>query len=253
MGAAAQGADGEHRRQHRVGRAQHADHCQEDEQVADGRRLHDVVPAFAQLDQDVALDAGPVIGREAHRQQAPDDRDVAHAVDQEAVAFAHGGHHRAGNRRAHQARGVEVRRVERDGVAEIGAVVDHAHDEGLAGGDLDRADDALEQRQADDPLDVDVPAQRERRHGQRLHHRQPLGRDQHLAAIPAIEPHPGDGRQHERGRHAGEAHQAEQELRIRQAVDQPRRGQPRHPRADERDALADEEQTVVARAERAKR
>ena len=72
-------------------------------------------------------------------------------------------------------------------------------------------------------------------------------------AIPAVEPDAGQRRQEHRRHLPGERHQPEQELGIGEPVDQPRGGQPRHPRADERDGLADEEQAEVAGAERAER
>ena len=250
---AAERSSGDERCQHGVGSAQHADGGQEDQQAANRRRLHDVAPPLGQLGPEASGGRWALVGGQPHRQQPPDHRDIAEAVDQEAVALADRGHQAAGDGRAEQPRAVEVRRVQRDGVTQVGAVVDHPHHERLPGGNLDRVDDALEHRQPDDPRHVDVAAQGQGRQRQRLRHRQHLGGDEHLVAIPAVEPDPGQRRQDERRRLTGKTHQAEQERRIGEPVDQPRRGQPGHPRADERDPLADEEQPVVAGAERAER
>ena len=75
--------------------------------------------------------------------------------------------------------------------------------------------------------------------------------DEHAVPIPAIDVDAGDRRQEERRDLAEEADEPEQERRIGEAVDEPARGNARDPRADERHALAGEEEPVVTTAKRA--
>ena len=78
----------------------------------------------------------------------------------------------------------------------------------------------------------------------------------HTSTLPAVEPvdpNPGERRKEKRRNLAREAHRAQQQRRIRQPVHQPRRGDARHPRADERDRLPAEKQPEVAMPQRAPR
>jgi hypothetical protein len=60
-------------------------------------------------------------------------------------------------------------------------------------------------------------------------------------AIPAVQPHAGDGRHEERRDLTHEAGESQEEGGIGELVDKPTGGKPGHPRADERNTLAREE------------
>ena len=72
------------------------------------------------------------------------------------------------------------------------------------------------------------------------------------AAVPAVDPDAGEGREQERGNLAGEADVPSSKRGAGEAVDQPDGGDARHPGADERDALSAEEEPEVAMLERTK-
>jgi hypothetical protein len=88
---------------------------------------------------------------------------------------------------------------------------------------------------------------------QRLDHGKSLRPDEDAAAVEAIDKDAGDGSEEEGRDLAGEADGAEQQRRFREAVDQPRGGDARHPGADQRDGLAAEEEAEIAMAQRAPR
>ncbi len=73
-----------------------------------------------------------------------------------------------------------------------------------------------------------------------------LGPDQQAAAMEPLDPDAGERPQKKSDDLPGEADHAEQQRRVGQAVDQPARGQPRHPGADQRDALPGEVEPEVA-------
>ena len=93
--------------------------------------------------------------------------------------------------------------------------------------------------------------EREPRERERLQHGERLRPDQDLAAVDAIDEDAGDGREQEGGDLSGEADDAEQQRGAGEAIDEPDGGDARHPGADERDALAAEEEAEVAMAQRA--
>ena len=72
-----------------------------------------------------------------------------------------------------------------------------------------------------------------------------------LAAIQAVDPDAGEGGKEESGNLAGETNGAEEHGRSGEPVDKPGGGDAGHPRADEGDALAAEEEAEVAMTERA--
>jgi hypothetical protein len=72
---------------------------------------------------------------------------------------------------------------------------------------------------------------------------------QHLAAVEPVNPDAGKGREEKCGNLPGKADRAQQQRRAGEAIDQPTGGDARHPGADERDALAAEEEAEVAMAQ----
>lgn len=94
---------------------------------------------------------------------------------------------------------------------------------------------------------------RQRRQPKRLNQGQGLGNDEYAMPIQAVDPDTGEGRE-DKGRHlSGKTDEAEQHRRTGEPVDQPTGGYTGHPGADQRNALAAEEELVVAMAERAQR
>jgi len=83
-----------------------------------------------------------------------------------------------------------------------------------------------------------------------LQHRQSLSGYNYAVAIPPVDESSGYGCKDAGRDLACEAGDAQQEHRIRQAINQPDHGDLLHPGADQGDALADEEQAVVSVTER---
>lgn len=140
----------EDRHEHGVGHAHGADEGNVEQELAHGREAEDVADAVTQLlEHRLALVA---VGgaRDAHGQERRDDGDVGDRVDQEAPTFADGGDDGAADGRPDDARGVEHRRVQGDGVGQVGAVLDHLDDEGLPRRRIEGVDDALHHLQPDD-------------------------------------------------------------------------------------------------------
>ena len=88
--------------------------------------------------------------------------------------------------------------------------------------------------------------QGERGHGKRLDSGGGLGPDQKLTAIEALNPHAGEWPQSEGYDLSREGNDAEQKRGVSQTIDEPTRGEARHPSTDHRDALPDEEELKVA-------
>ena len=72
-------------------------------------------------------------------------------------------------------------------------------------------------------------------------------------AIQAVDPDPCEWSEDESRYLAGKADYSEQYWRMRETIDQPAGGDSGHPGADERNALATEEELVITVAERAQR
>ena len=89
----------------------------------------------------------------------------------------------------------------------------------------------------------------QRGHGERLQHHQGLGDEQQAVAVPAVHEDAGEGGQ-DQARHWPQKptrpSQKEDARRAGQLEDEPGHGHLLHPGADERDALAEEEQAEVA-------
>ncbi len=218
-----------------------------------GRELRNILPAFFQL-RDHG-DDGYLRSerRKAHGKKRCDDGDVANAVDEETVAFTEAGDDEAGERWADKARHVDHRRVERDGVAEIFAALDHLHQESLATGHVKRIDEPLACAEDEYFRNGDAVGECEGGKRQRLQHRECLSDDEDVTPVEAVNPHAGERREEERWDLAGEADDTEQPGRAGQSVDEPSGGNTGHPRADQRDALAGEKETEVTVAEGAPR
>ena len=120
----------------------------------------------------------------------------------------------------------------------------------MAPGHVERIDQALQSGESDDFPERDDMRQRERGQGERLDGSSGLCPHQQLAAIEALDPDARKWSQRKRNNLPREAHDAKQQRRMGQAIDQPAGRQPRHPGADHGDALAEEEELEVAVSQR---
>ena len=185
----------------------------------------------------------------ADERQREQDGEVGEGVHAEAPALAVGRDDRAADHRADEARAVHHRRVERDGVGQIGAAADQLHQDRLARRRVAGADDA-EHEVADDQMPGrDVAQRHQEEHGHRLQRGDDVRRQQHAAPVEAVDEDAGQRRQDEERHLQRERGEAEQEGRVRQPVHQPAGGDHLQPGAHLRHALADEEQPEVAVAE----
>ena len=154
----------------------------------------------------------------------------------------------AGHGRADDARRVEHRRVEGDRVADVAAPDDLDH-EALADGHVDRVGGAEEQRQDDDHPDLDDTGQREHGEDRGEHHHHGLHDEDRLALRQDVGEHAAEqSEDHHREELRGSDH-AQPERIVGELEDEPGLGDLLHPRPDQRDELAAEEQLVVAVAE----
>jgi hypothetical protein len=124
----------------------------------------------------------------------------------------------------------------------------HLHRHGLADGDVEGVDQPLEQRQGNDLPDLDQMAQGQERQRRRLQHRGALRQQQHGAPFEAVGDHAAKDREEEHRHLAGEGNQAQQQRRMRQAVDQPALRHIGNPGPHQRGELAGEEQPIIAMA-----
>ena len=111
--------------------------------------------------------------------------------------------------------------------------------------DVHRIDHAQERGQQEDVPHLHVPGECQTGQDERQKHGRGLGRDQDAVAIVAVGDRSADGGQQEDRNLAGKPHKAQQDRRAGEAVDQPRLRHGLHPRADQRNELAAEEQPVV--------
>ena len=172
-------------------------------------------------------------------------RQKAEAVDQETGAFADHRQQQAGHRRAHHARRVEYRRVERDGVDQI-FLAGHLDHQRLAAGHVEGVDHAQQAGEREHVPDLHAAGEGEGRQREGLQHRQGLSDDDHLAAGKAVGRDPAQRSQGEHGDLRAEPCGPEQKLGVGQAVDQPALRHVLHPGADQRDDLAADEQAEIA-------
>ena len=70
-------------------------------------------------------------------------------------------------------------------------------------------------------------------------------------SVPTVDVDARDRRQHERGYLPPKSDDAEEQRGVREAIDQPARGDASDPRPDKRNALSAEEESVVSMRERA--
>ena len=187
--------------------------------------------------------------READLGQRQGEDDEAAGVEPEAAGRPERAVDRPGDGGSHDARQVELDRVERDRVQEV-CRLDQARDHGLHDGRVERARRAGDHGDRDHVPDGDVSARGEERQRERRR------REHHLCPEhdrPAARP-VGDGAAQEAEREhrqvAAEADRAEQRGAAGEVVDQPAERDRLHPEADVRDERAAPEESIAARTER---
>ena len=189
---------------------------------------------------------GTVDAGDPHGEQCSDHREVAHAVDEVAPALVRQGDDHAGHARADEARRIEHRRVQGDGIAQIALVLDQRDDERLPAGHVERVDDALEDADDDQPANRNGAGKGQPGKHERDDHRRGLRADQQPVAVPAVDEDSRERGEEERRELRGEADDPQQQRRAGQPIDKPARGRGGDPRPGQRHDLAAEEQPVVA-------
>ena len=193
--------------------------------------------------------AGPRLSLGPHRPERADDGQKREPVEQERERDPISGDEQAGHGGAHHAGTVEHRRVEGDSARQV-VPADQVGHERLAGGHVQRRDQAVERGEHRHMPVLHVPRPRQRGEGEGLQHQRGLGgQDEPPLAHPI-----GDGAGQEREeQHRAELKRAEQpelERRIGQLEHEPRLADALHPGPDERHDLAGKEQAVVPVTER---
>src|SRR6266513_3604214 len=235
----------DHRHQHDEREPQHAEHRHQRHQrphsgvALDERHgLTDALPGRG-------WDGAPPEQREPHREEAGDHGDVAHAVQEEAHADAGDSDQDSRDRRADDPGGVEHGRVERDRVHEV-LFADELHDERLAGGNVERIDDAEEHRQHHDLPRRDPTGPHEHGQRQRFEHLQSLCPHDEATLVHAIHDDTRVQREQQHAQGAERLRQPDGERRVGDVEHQPPERDRLHPGPDERDALTEEEEPEVA-------
>ena len=188
----------------------------------------------------------------ADHEERRDHDQERQAVEQERGRHAEARDQERGDRGPDDARAVEGRGVERDGVAEV-SPADHLGHERLARRHVDDVGAAEEQRQEPDVPVAHVPTPDERRERERLQAERRLGRNDQSPLGQPVGDRAPDHREHQDRRELERPDQSELERRAAQLEHEPGLGHGLHPRADQRDELAAPEHAEVAVVERAQR
>src|ERR1035441_193346 len=96
-----------------------------------------------------------------HHDESREHRYVADAIGEEAPSFADPGDQQTSDGGSDDTGGVEHRRIERDGIDQIGAA-DHLLEKRLAGRNVKRVDHAQRRRKYKDVPDLYMAGERER-------------------------------------------------------------------------------------------
>ena len=243
---------GKNRHQHHIRHPQQADPGDEQQDRADGGKSKGVAEALLESLENLHPLPGRFNVDGVHDQKGEDHGNIAGRVDQKAHPFAEGANEEAGCGRPQHAGHMDHGRVEGDGVAEIGAVVHHFDNKGLAGGHIESIHRAQKQAQDDDMPDGDGIGEDEGGHNQRLQEGHDLSDDQNPMPVPAVDKDPGQRRQKEGGNLIGEGNRPQQHGGAGQTVDKPAHGRPLHPGTDERNTLAANKQPKIAVLQRPK-
>ncbi len=238
---------GEDRHQHGVRHTYQADQAQQQKQGANDLGVVDPAKAFDNVFNRRTF-AGTWCAVHAHQRQADDHGDVADRIGGKAPAFSNFRHQNSGDGWADDARAIEHRGIQRDGVHQI-LFADHVDEEGLTAGNVERVDHSKRSRQHEDVPHVDAPGQGEERQNAREDHGSGLSGDHQALAIDAVGGDTSERSGEENRNLAGKADAAQQQRGSRHAVDQPRLGHGLHPGADKRDELSAEEELKVAVAQ----
>ena len=169
-----------------------------------------------------------------HQPQADDHGDKADAIQKKAPRRSDEGERNAGNRRPDDARHLEDGRVQRNGVRQVLARVDHFHDESLPRRGVERIGHAEQEGKDDDvprlhPAQEDIGAQDERKR-----HHAGLRCDEQVAFGDPVHDQAGPQREKKDRHRAGETDDAQIKRRAGQLIHQPGLGDVLHPRPDQR-------------------
>ena len=191
--------------------------------------------------------------REAHLLERQQRAEIAEAVGEEAERFAEGVNDEAADRRSYHARGVEERRVQRDGVADVLAPVHHVRDERVARRHLEGVEQPARQDERENYLIGNQIGEGQKSEGEGDAHTARLRAEDELAQVEPLDDRARERRKEENRQRGDEVHQPERAVRIREAEDEPAYRDAIHPQPRHRNHLGREEKPVVARVQRAQR
>src|SRR5579863_6793916 len=100
--------------------------------------MRHVAPAFFKFLPDRFTGVALHSWADSHCQQRSNDREIAKAIDQEAISLASRRNNYASDRWPEKPGGIHHGRVERDGIAQISAVLDHLDHKSLPSRHIDR-------------------------------------------------------------------------------------------------------------------
>jgi D-alanyl-D-alanine carboxypeptidase len=232
------------------GQRRHA--AEEDERPQHGRRAPRIAEALPEGRTDRWHGRGP--WRSVQRigpdeEHAGDHGEVAHGVDAEVAGDPERRDRHPGDRGPDDARQVERRRAQRDGIDEILAR-HQLRDERLPHRHLDGVHETGHQREQVHVPDLDHAGQGEHEEGRGLRHRDAVDRDERATLVDAVGEDPTQRREeHRRPEHEGHD-EAQLERRATQLEHEPRQRHRLHPRADQASDLPEPVAPIVRMAHR---
>ena len=127
--------------------------------------------------------------RKAEAAGEMEGRDFADGGGEKAGGLARDHEQGAGEGRTQNAREVERRGVERDGVGQIGAIIHELREQALAIGPVETLDDALKQGESEQQRDTGGTGEDQGREEERVDQRGALGGEEHAATVRFVREH----------------------------------------------------------------
>ena len=190
LGAAAKHPGREQRQQRGVRHHGGAGKGDQGEGLANGRLVPCVAETLAQFIGQGCAGAGrSLVRRKAEAAGEMEGRDFADGGGEKAGGLAREYEQGAGEGRTQNAREVERRRVERDGVGQIGAIIHELREQALAIGPVEALDDALKQREPEQQRDTGGPREYQGCEQEGMDQRGGLRGEEHTATVRFVREH----------------------------------------------------------------
>lgn len=187
----------------------------------------------------------------ADEHECDDHRQVARGVEDEALADAEGGDHDAADRRPDRPCRIDDHAVQRDRIGDV-TRAHHLHHERLAARVVDGGHRPEPCGDGIHHPEFDHTREGENAEGEREHSGERLREHDQLALLEAVGDHPSVGSEQQCRQELHRHHRAERGAAAGEFEHEPSLREALHPRAGERDDLAEEVQAVVAKAQRRK-